>query len=207
MKIYEFEGFPNPARVRMAVSERGLQDSVEYISVNVPAGEHRQPAFLKKNVSGTVPVLELDDGTTICECTAITEYLDHLNGAPSLTGASPRERGAIHMMQRRVEAGLLDAIGAYFHHATVGLGPDIETYQNPDWGQHQLAKAVATMAYLDGVLETTEYVAGDRFSMADITAIAGLGFAAAVGVSVDSAHTSLHAWHERVQARPTIAAA
>ena len=119
-----FRGFPNPARVRMALAEKGLTVEVEFVAVDVPNGEHRTPAFLAKNPSATVPVLELADGTTIAECTAITEYLDHLTGAPRLTGRTAKERAVIHMMQRRAEAGLLDAVAAYFHHATPGLGPD-----------------------------------------------------------------------------------
>src|SRR5206468_2614008 len=84
--------------------------------------EHKSPAFLQKNPSGVLPVLELDDGTFISESTAITEYLDHLDGRPTLTGATPKQRALIHMMQRRAEAELLDPIGEYFHHATPALG-------------------------------------------------------------------------------------
>jgi glutathione S-transferase len=118
----------------------------------VPAGAHKTPAFLAKNPAAAVPVLELEDGTTIAECTAITEYLDNLDGAPTLTGRGARERAIIHMMQRRAEAGLLDAVATYFHHATPGLGPHIETYQNREWGERSRERAVAGMRYLDGVL-------------------------------------------------------
>ena len=100
----------------------------------MPGGEHQTAAFLEKNPSGAVPVLELDDGTTISECTAITEYLDHVVGEPTLTGRTPRERAVISMMQRRAEAGVLDAVSTYFDHATPGLGPDIEGYQCADRG-------------------------------------------------------------------------
>ena len=135
MKIYDFEGFPNPARVRIALKEKGISDRVEFIPVNVPAGEHRRPEFVSINPSSTVPVLELEDGTHICECTAITEYIDHAYDGISLTGKTPKQRAVIHMMQRRAEQNLLDAVSAYFHHATEGLGPDIETYQNKQWGR------------------------------------------------------------------------
>ncbi|MES2190194.1 MAG: hypothetical protein V4454_08730 [Pseudomonadota bacterium] len=74
-------------------------------------------------ISATVPLLELPDGTTISECTAITEYLDSLSESPRLTGANGRQRAVVHMMQRRSEALLVDAIGAYFHYATPGFGP------------------------------------------------------------------------------------
>jgi glutathione S-transferase len=151
MRVYDYKGFPNPTRVRMALAEKGLTDRVEFVTIDVPAGEHKTPAFLAKNPSGAVPVLELDDGTTIAECTAITEYLDNLEGGPTLTGRGAKERAIVHMMQRRAEAGLLDAVGAYFHHATPGMGPDIETYQNREWGERQRERALDGMRYLDGV--------------------------------------------------------
>lgn len=205
MKVYEFEGFPNPARVRIALAEKGLLDKVDFVSIDVPKGEHKNPEFLEKNPFATVPVLELDDGTTIAECTAITEYLDHLDGKPALTGRTPKERGVIHMMQRRAEAGLLDAVGTYFHHATPGLGPDIEGYQCAEWGRHQKERAIAGMHYLDDVLASQTYLAGDTFSMADITAYAGLRFAAAANVDVPADCTHLKDWDERVSSRPSIA--
>jgi glutathione S-transferase len=95
VKVYDFKGFPNPARVRIAIAEKGLTSRVEFIHVDLPAGAHRAPDFLAKNPSGLVPVLELDDGTMISECTAITEYLDHLEGEPTLTGRTGRERAII----------------------------------------------------------------------------------------------------------------
>lgn len=205
MKVYEFDGFPNPARVRIALAEKGLTDKVEFVSVNVPEGEHKKPTFLAKNPLAAVPVLELEDGTTIAECTAITEYLDHLDGEPTLTGRTPKDRAVIHMMQRRAESGLLDAVGAYFHHATPGLGPDIEGYQCAEWGHHQKQRAVEGMRYLDGVLANQPYLAGAEFSMADITAFAGLGFADFAKLEVPSECENLTAWRDRVAARPSVA--
>ena len=207
MRIYDYPGFPNPLRVRMALAEKGLTETVEFVLVDVPAGAHKQPEFLAKNSSGAVPVLELEDGTTIAECTAITEYLDHLVGEPELTGRTPKERALVHMMQRRAEAGVLDAVSAYFHHATSGLGSEIETYQNRDWGEKNRERALAGMAYFDGVLEEQPYLAGDQFSMADITAYAGLAFADAVKLNMPSGCERLQLWRQRVAARPATMAA
>ena len=207
MKIYDFKGFPNPARIRIALAEKGLTDKVEFVHVDVPGGAHRLPAFLSKNPSGAVPVLELDDGTTISECTAITEYVDNLDGHPTLTGTSPRQRAEVHMMQRRAEIGLLDAAATYFHHATPGLGPDIETYQNKEWGEKQREKAVASMRYLNGVLATRPYLAGDDFTMADITAFAGLSYVDFAKIEIPADLSNLKAWRSRVAARPSVAAA
>src|SRR5262245_49544263 len=170
MKIHYYKGFPNPTRIRIALAEKGLTDAVEFVTVDVPAGEHKRPEFLARNPAGTVPVLELEDGAYIAECTAITEYLDHLDGRPILTGKTARERALIHMMQRRAEANLLDAVATYFHHATPGLGPHIETYQNREWGEKNRDRALAGMRCFDEVLAHRPHLAGERFTVADITA-------------------------------------
>ncbi len=205
MKIYDFEGFPNPARVRIALAEKGVADQVEFVSIDVPNAEHLDPAFLAKNPDGAVPVLELDDGTTISECTAITEYIDNAFDGISLTGRSPKARAVVHMMQRRAEHRVLDALTGYFHHATPGLGPDVEQYQNKDWGEKQRERALAGMRYFDQVLASSDFVAGENFSMADITLFSGLAFADFAGIEAPNECTHLRAWRDRVGQRPSIA--
>jgi len=205
MKIYDFEGFPNPARVRIALAEKGAMDSVTFETIDVPNGEHRQPAFLAKNPTAGVPLLELECGTCISECTAITEYIDGAFDGPSLTGSTPKQKAVIHMMQRRAEQGVLDAVGTYFHHATPGLGPDLETNQVPVWGEHQKAIALDGMRYFDSVLAESDYVAGNEFSMADITLFAGLSFADFANIDLPDGCANLKAWRSKVQSRPSIA--
>lgn len=206
MTIYDWFDGPYPARIRIAVAEKDLQSQVRYDAVNLWKGEHKQPAFVAKNYSGTLPVLELPDGTLIAECTAITEYLDNLTGAPTLTGATALSKGTIHMMSRRAELELLDAISTYFHHATPGLGPAVELYQNREWGMRQHDRALRAMAYFDTVLQQQPYIAGDTFSMADITVIGAFIFAAIVKLPVPLEHAALHAWHARMQQRPSVIA-
>jgi glutathione S-transferase len=205
MKIYDFEGFPNPARVRIALAEKGATEQVEFQKIDVPNGEHRSEAFLEKNPGAAVPVLELDCGTCISECTAITEYIDHAFDGPSLTGDTPKQRAVVHMMQRRAEQNVMDAVGNYFHHATAGLGPDLETNQHKAWGESQREKALAGMQYFDDVLSQSQFVAGDAFSMADITLFAGLGFAGFAEIEIPPSLQNLHNWQARVAARPSIA--
>lgn len=174
--------------------------------MNLWTGEHKEPAFLAKNYSGTLPVLELPDGSLIAECTAITEYLDNLEGPPTLTGATPVEKGTIHMMSRRAELEMLDAISVYFHHATPGLGPKVELYQNAEWGLRQRDRALRGMGYFDTLLKTQPYIAGSAFSMADITVIGAFIFAAIVKLEVPPHYTALHAWHGRMQERQSVKA-
>jgi glutathione S-transferase len=204
MKVYEYKAFPNPWRVRIALAEKGLSDRVEFIQVDLPQGEHKQPAFLAKNPAGAVPLLELDDGTYIAECTAITEYFDHLTGEPTLTGKTATERAVIHMTQRQIEANLLDAIANYFHHATPGLG--FEAYQIQEWGDKQKEQAIATLHRLDQVLATQPYLAGDRFTVADITALAGLAFGGFCQITIPETATHLQNWHAQMQQRPSFSA-
>ncbi len=122
-----------------------------------------------------------------------------------MTGDSPKDRAKISMMNLRAEAGLLNAVGAYFHHATPGLGPDLETYQCAEWGETQKQVAGETMVYLDGVLADTDFVAGDAFSIADITTFAGLAFADFAKVEIPQKLTNLIAWRQRMSARPSMA--
>lgn len=210
MKIHDIPGFPNPLRIRIALAEKGLADQVTFVKVDLPGAEHKQDAFLALNPTGTVPVLELDDGLCISECTAITEYLDNLDGDPVLTGKTAREKGVIHMMQKRAESELIDAIGGYFHHATPGLGPVLQAYKSPDWigredwGRQQGGKAIAGMRYFDKVLRGQPYVAGDAFSMADITVLEGLVFAGYASLAVPEDCTALIAWNARLQDRPSV---
>jgi glutathione S-transferase len=204
MTIYDWPTGPYPARIRIALSEKNLRSRVEFKTVNLYHGEHKKPEFLAKNYSGTLPVLELADGTCLAECTAITEYLDALDGMPTLTGRTPLEKGLIHMMSKRAELELLDPISVYFHHATPGLGPDVELYQNAEWGFRQRDKALKGMHYFDAILRTQPFVAGAVFSMADITVIGGLIFAGLVKLPVPAACAALQAWYARMQERPSV---
>ena len=203
MKIYDVEGFPNPARVRIALAEKGVSDQVEFHAVDVMGGEHRTDAFKAKNPDATVPYAELECGTCISQCTAITEYIDGAFKGASLIGDTPKQRALTQMMNSRAESGLVDAVGAYFHHATPGLGPDLETYQNADWGQKKKETAQNTMRYLDSVLSDSDYLAGEEFSMADITAFAGLAFADFAKVEIPEGLDNLVAWRAKVATRPS----
>jgi len=204
MKIHDWFDGPYPARVRIALAEKGLLPKIDFVSVNLWTGEHKEPEFLAINYSGTLPVLELEDGTLIAECTAITQYLDTLDGNPSLTGETPLEKGLIHMMTKRAEIEFLDAVSVYFHHATPGLGPKVELYQNAEWGAKMGEKAVRGMRYFDNLLKSRPFVAGDKFSMADIAVLGGMIFASLVKLAVPEECVALKTWHAKMQERPSV---
>ena len=108
------------------------------------------------------------------------------------------------MMNKRAELELLDAISVYFHHGTPGLGPDVEIYQNAEWGFRQRDKALRGMRYFDGVLKRQPFVAGQAFSMADITVISGLIFASVVKLPVPAEYEALQAWYAGILERPSV---
>ncbi|MEH6729592.1 MULTISPECIES: glutathione S-transferase [Pseudoalteromonas] len=206
MKIYDVENFPNPLRVRIALAEKNATANVEFVPVDLLNGEHRTEAFLAKNPLAGVPVLELDDGTFISESTAITEYIDTAFEGPSLMGETAKERAVINMMQKRAESMVLDAVATYFHHATDGLGPELETYQNVAWGEKQGEKARQGFSYFNDVLAQSAFVAGEQFSIADITLYAGMVFAGFAQIAIPNELTHLVAWQEKVAKRPSVAA-
>jgi len=204
MKIHDWYGGAYPARVRIAVAELGLRSEICFRSVSLKDGEHKRADFLAKNYSGTLPVLELDDGTFIAECTAITEYLDNIGPTRRLTGTTAREKGVIHMMNKRAEIEFLDALSVYFHHATPGLGPHVEVYQNLEWGLYMRDKAVGGAHYYNDVLKNQPFVAGKAFSMADITVVAGFIFANMLSVEIPAELKHLHQWHAAMLKRPSV---
>lgn len=210
MKLYDTPGFPNPARTRIVLAEKGLDAQVQFIKVDLFAAEHKQPAFLAMNPVGTVPVLELDDGTLIAESVAIALYLDNLDGKPVLTGVTPKEKAVIAMMQKRADDQLIDTIGIFFHYGTTGLGPALQAYKSPDWAargewaQRNLDRFKQGMAYFNSVLETSPYVAGDRFTLPDITVFAALMHAGFAGVTIPADCPALAAWQARVAERPGV---
>ena len=206
MKIYDVANFPNPLRVRIALAEKNATNKVTFIPVDLMNGEHRTPEFIAKNPAGGVPVLELDDGTFIAECSAIIEYIDHEFTGPSLTGNNAKSRAIISMMQRRAEFMVLDAVATYFHHATNGLGPELETYQNKEWGQKQHEQAHSGLTYFNSVLADSRYVAGEEFTVADITLYAGLIFAGFAEIAIPNELTHLIDWQKRIAKRPSITA-
>ncbi|MBD8679486.1 glutathione S-transferase N-terminal domain-containing protein [Sphingomonas sp. CFBP 13720] len=210
MRIYDRQAAPHPARVRIVVAAKALEDQIEFVSVDLIAAEQKQPDFLAMNPIGKIPVLELADGTIISECTAITEYLDNLDGSPILTGTTPREKGLIHMMQRRVEMMLIDAVDDYFHYGTPGLGTALRPWRMPDWsGAHEWGKrrgayAVANMPFFNDLLAKQPFLAGDGFSMPDITLFAGLMFAELVGLPIAPELSALHTWRSKVADLPAV---
>jgi len=209
MKIYDRQGTPNAARIRIVLAAKGLDDRIDFETVDLISAAQKQPAFLAKNPVGKTPLLELDDGFILSESTAITEYLDHVDGKPMFMGATPRERATILMMQRRVEQLLLDPIDDFFHYGTPGLGKALAPWRMPEWdgrrewGLRRGDIARKGLAYFDRVLADRPYLALDTFTLPDVTLYISVLFAEVVGL-VSPEHTALAAWRAKVDELPFV---
>ena len=203
MKLYnELNPAPNPRRVRIFLAEKGL--SIPFVHVPLRQGAHKEPGFLSKNSLGQVPVLELDDGSTLSESIAICRYLEELHPQPALFGATPWQRAQVEMWMRRIEFGLMSRIGAVWVHThkfTAHLGT-----QYKDFGEASRARAIKNLHWLNDELAGREFLANDQFSMADIVALTTVDFGAWIGIETPAELAHLHAWHARVTARPSAGA-
>lgn len=203
MKLYNSVG-PNPRMVRIFMHELGMEMPME--DVDIRGGVNRQPEFLKKNVAGQCPVLELDDGTTICEITAICEYLDEKAGGTSLIGKTPEERAETRMWTRRVDLNICENLGNGFRYAE-GLKMFESRFRCiPEAADGLKALAQDKLTWIDGQLEGKQFLCGDRLSMADILMFAFVEFAAMVGQKLNTENKNVTAWFERMKARPSAAA-
>lgn len=206
MKLYDYPGAPNPRRVRMFLAEKGV--SCESVMTDMATGAHKTPEFLAKNPSGKLPVLELDDGTCIAESVAICRYLEAEHPEPNLFGSTPVELGRIEMRNRQIELELLSAIGTSWVHGPVVAKIAAGRFQQIPAAKEQSDKAVNTYYQrLNNELAESPYIAGERFTVADITALIAVDFATAlVDLKPDAGLESLWQWHARVSARPSAAA-
>lgn len=205
MKLYSATRAPNPRRVLMFMAEKGIRD-IEVVPVDLAAGEHRGAAFMAKNPLAQVPALELDDGRVLAETRAICTYLEGLHPAPNLMGEGFEERAFVEMMDRRCELQLFLRIANCIRHTHPGLAA-LEQPQFGDFGVSQGDKVRATARWLEGVLARQPYVAGERFTIADITAFCALEFARGLMRfrPGQEGMDNLQAWRDRVAERPSAA--
>lgn len=206
MKLYTAARAPNPRRVAMFIAEKGIE-GVQPVLIDLGAGQQRDPAFLAKNPFARVPALELDDGRVLCETRAICSWLEGYAPEPNLMGEGYEERAFIEMADRRVELHLFAAIANCIRHTHPGLAP-LEQPQFADFGASQGVKMRASARWLDQTLAGQEYVAGARFTIADITAFCALEFARGLMKFRPGAEGLAHlqAWRDRIAGRPSAAA-
>ena len=204
MKLYTSMG-PNPAVVTMFLAEKGAEIPSE--TVDLMGGENRQAPYVAKNPSGQLPCLELDDGSHLAEITAICEYLDEKLPGDSLIGATPEERAATRMWVRRIDLNVCEPLANGFRYAE-GL-PLFQSRMRtiPHAAGDLKTLAQEKLTWLDGLMAGKTWIAGDRFTLADILLFCFLQFGAQVGQPINADNKNIAAWLERVQARVAKAAA
>ena len=175
MKLYVSPRAPSPRRVTMFLAEKGVTD-LQFVSISIANNEHKQEAFLAKSPQAKLPALELEDGRVLTETRAICTYLEGRYPEPNLMGADYEERAFIEMTDRRIEFYLLGGFANCIRHTHPGLAP-LEQPQFPDFGHSQGEKVRDVARWLDGELAHQPYVAGARFTIADITTFIALEFA------------------------------
>jgi len=202
MKLYTSVG-PNPRVVKMFMAEKGM--TLPLTEVDIRGGENRQPPFnTAVNPAGQSPALELDDGSVVSEITAICEYLEEKQPSPPLIGTTAEERVATRMWTRRVDLKICEPLANGFR---FGEGfPMFEKRMRclPEASPGLKAIAKDGEQWLEGQLNG-QWIAGDRFTLADILLFAFVDFGGTVGQPLDPAFAKLTDWFGRVKERPSAA--
>jgi len=207
MKLYDMRQAPNPRRVRIFLAEKGIE--IPFEEVDIQAGENLAPWYLSINPRGVVPTLLLEDGRMLDESIAICRYIEGLHPEPNLFGGSAWEAADVERWQRRMEfdgmfnvgAAFRNTAHAYAQRGAPGAGPP--TPAIPAMAERGQLLARQWLDRLEERLAGREFIACDRFTIADITAFVSLDFAKWVGIRAGVAHANVAAYHARIKARPS----
>ncbi len=210
MKLYDCKMAPNPRRVRIFLAEKGVE--IPKVDVNILEGENLKPDYLKVNPRGLLPVLELDDGTRIDETVAICRYIEETHPEPQLMGTDPLDKASVESWQRHMEFDGLSAAGEAFRNSASvfsnrGLPGVTETVKAiPELAERGIAGVRRFYDRLEQRLGECEFIAGKRFSIADITALVVVDFAGWIKMPIPEAHKNSQRWYAAVSSRPSMAA-
>jgi glutathione S-transferase len=207
MKLYDMVKAPNPRRVRMFLAEKGIE--IERVEIDIPSGANLAPAYLAINPRGVVPTLQFDDGSILDESVAICRYFELEQPEPNLMGRDSLEQARIESWQRRMEFDGLFAIAMAFRNgapqfsgrAAPGVGGTFEQVPDLIPRGHMLTQRF--LNDLNARLSSSAYVAGSRFTIADITAYVCVDFARWIKIEPDASHTALHSWRAALKMRPS----
>lgn len=210
MKFYDCTTAPSPRQVRMFIAEKNLTDTIETVEVSLRDGEQRSAAFRAINPYGTVPVLETDDGVRFFSTTGCCRYLEEAYPEPPLIGRTPEEKALIVDMDWRMEIDGFLAVGEAFRNSAPGLkdraltGPD-NYAQIPALADRARQRVTRFMETLDTILDGRDYIAGENFSIADITAFCAVSFAGRAKIELPANAHNAHRWFSTVSERPSAA--
>lgn len=203
MKLYDGGRAPNPRRVRIFLAEKGID--VPLVPVDMAALGHRSEEVTSLNPLQRLPVLVLDDGTVLTESIAICRYVEELHPEPALFGRDALERARIEMWQRRMELNFLFPVAQAFRHIHPAM-VEWEVPQVPEWGEANKPKALEFLTILDRELADREFVAGDAFTVADITGLVGMDFMKPARIPLPEHLEHVRRWYDAVKARPSASA-
>jgi glutathione S-transferase len=202
VKLYDYPGAPNPRRVKIFAAEKGID--LELVHCDMSKREHKSPEFLKKNPSGKIPVLELEDGRCISESVAICRYLEFIEPEPNLFGKDAYEQAFIESRNRHIELELWTQIGISWVNGPI-VGSMGLFNQVPDAKVASDKNVRAFYKRLDKEFKQVDFVAGNRFTIADITLLSAIDFATElVDLEPDSNLLNLKRWHTEVSKRPSM---
>lgn len=200
MKLFDGGRAPNPRRVRVFLAEKGIE--VPLVPVDMGALEHRKDAVSSRNPLRRLPVLELDDGTIITESVAICRYFEELQPEPALFGQGAVGKALVEMWQRRMELNFMASVGAAFRHIHPAM-KEWEVPQIPEWGEANKPKAIEFLHFLNEELAHREFVAGDTYSIADITGLISIDFMKPARIQMPDECTNVQRWYKAVSGRPS----
>jgi len=198
MKVYDFPYAPNPQKLRVYLAEKGL--NIQKVTVNITRGENRTPEFLSKNPMGSLPVLELDDGTCLTESLAIIEYFEDLYPDPNMIGETPLERARVRELERLAEMSILSRVARYFFHKSPYFASFNQVSEIAEYAIQGLPNALAIM---DNSIGQNEFVAGSVPSIADCTLFAALEHAKRANLELHYNYNNLSRWYNNFLTRPS----
>ncbi len=200
MKLYDGGRAPNPRRVKVFLAEKGITVPIEQVDLGKLA--HKSPAYTAINPLQRVPALELDDGTVISESIAICRYFEQLHPEPALFGINAKDMAVVEMWERRLEFHLLGPVSHVFRNSHPAM-KDMEVPQVQAWADANKPRVMDFLALLDRELKGRRYIAGDRYTVADITGMISVDFMKPAKLAMPDTLTNLKRWHDEVSARPS----
>ena len=203
MKLYDGGRAPNPRRLRIFLAEKGITVPIE--PVDLGALQQKSAAFTAVNPVQRVPVLVLDDGSIIAESIAICRYFEALNPDPPLFGVGARDIAEIEMWNRRLELHLFFPISHVFRNTHPAM-KEMEVPQVPAWAEANKPRIADFLGILDRDLANRPFVAGDRYTVADITGLVAVDFMKPAKLAVPDECANVRRWHAAVSARPSAGA-
>jgi glutathione S-transferase len=203
MKLYDNKLAPNPRRARIFLAEKGISLPTEQI--DIAAQQHKTPEYAAINPLQRMPALMLDDGTIITESIAICRYFEMLYPEPPLFGVGPKDSALVEMWNRRAEINFFANVAAVFRHTHPAM-KELEVPQVPAWADANRPRVAWFLEMLDGELANREFIAGDRYTVADITMQVATDFMKPARLAMPEGVANVKRWHAAVSARPSAGA-